>query len=157
MSADWSKTSQMPKRYWHFGQSSSIPALEKAQGIFRVDGSDGNGNGNASALKSNIICNFCREPNKPEAKFCANPKCGFVLTHEANREREKEVEETKRRLAELEEKMESLRKIAIKQSFRVIEKEVEANPIPYIEGADKMTPQEILYEMQKRGVTTWEG
>jgi hypothetical protein len=57
----------------------------------------------------------------------------------------------------MEEKMESLRKIALKQAFRVIEKEVEANPLPYIEGADKMTAHEVLLEMQKRGCNTWEG
>ena len=62
-SADWSKNSNMPKRYEHFGRSSSIPALEKAQGIFRVDtnGEEDKNNGSSKiALKSNMICNFCR-------------------------------------------------------------------------------------------------
>jgi hypothetical protein len=155
--ADWSKTSSMPKRYWHFGRSSSIPALERTQGIFAIDG---NGNGKESgdqiALKPNLICYHCREPNKRDAKFCANPKCGFVLSFEAHTETIKAAEETKKRVADLEEKVESLRKLALKQSFRVIEKEVESNPLPpYIEDATNKTPLELLHELKERGYTTF--
>jgi hypothetical protein len=85
-------------------------------------------------------------------------------------EKEKEAEETRKKLAqleaqqqerfkEMEEQIKDLSKLVLKKSFEAIEKEVKDNPNPMadIEGADKMTALEVLYEMQKRGVTTWEG
>jgi hypothetical protein len=104
----------MPKRYWHFGRSSSIPALERAQGIFPIDSSsNNNGNGKENddngsgrtALKPNIICSHCREPNKPEAKFCANPKCGMVLSFKAHNEGIAATKNINKRINELEAKL----------------------------------------------------
>jgi hypothetical protein len=68
-----------------------------------------------------------------------------------------EAEETKKKLTEMQEQIQNLSKLVLKKSFEVIENEVEANPLPYIEGADKMTVQEVLFELQKRGYNTWEG
>jgi integrase/recombinase XerD len=105
--ADWSKTSQMPKRYEHFGRSSSLPALERAQGIFPID-SNNNGNRKENdALKPNIICSHCREPNKPEAKFCSNPKCGMVLSFKAGSESIAAGEKIKKKIDDLEARLSS--------------------------------------------------
>ena len=160
----WSHAGNTRQKYQHYYSDDGIEAMLLADGL--PVGTAATNKGVTKGLLKPKQCPNCGESNKPDAKFCT--KCKFVLSFDAFNEVTNEAEETKKKLAELEsqqqerfkemeEKMESLRKIALKQSFRVIEKEVEANPIPYIEGADKMTAAEVLYEMQKRGVTTWEG
>lgn len=129
-----------------------------ADGLPVAAASGGKGAKNRNLLKPKP-CPNCSESNKPDAKFCV--KCKFVLSFDAFNEVTNEAEETKKKLAELEaiqkqqeERIKSISEIAMRQSFRVIEKEVEANPPPYIEGAENMTVQEVLLELQKRGCNT---
>jgi integrase len=150
----WSHAGNTRQKYQHYYADEGIEAMLLADGLPAASVNGKGSTKNKDLLKPKI-CPNCDESNKPDSKFCA--KCKFVLSFDLYNEVTNEAEETKKRVAELEEKVESLRKIALKQMSRGIEKEVEANPIPFIEGADKMTPQEVLYEMKKRGVTTWEG
>lgn len=130
--ADWTPTSKMPQRYIHFGGNESANALLKAQGIIPVNNNgdgDGNGGSNESlstALKPSVICYHCKEPNKPEAKFCSNPKCGMVLKFEAASYIES-IEEKTRAAKEAEQAREELRvmkqehQIAIEEMRKTIE------------------------------------
>jgi integrase/recombinase XerD len=102
--ADWSKNSKMPQRYLHFGGTESVAALLKAQGIVSTLEHDQDPNGKAeesSALRPSLICVNCKKPNKPEAKFCSNPKCGMILEFKAHVEREEQLENMQKQLEEL--------------------------------------------------------
>ena len=116
-------------------------------------------------------CWSCGESNKHNAKFCF--KCNVAISREGMLEdKEKEVqaakdaELTKKELAELkakqlegfkemQEQIESLRKLALKQSFRAIEAEVAAKPPPYIEDAGKKSLPELLFQLKEKGYTTF--
>ena len=154
----WSSAGNTRLKYQHYFPDDGINAILLADGLPIATAK-----GATKGLLKPKQCPNCSESNKPDSKFCT--KCKFVLSFDAFNETTKEAEETKKELAELkakqeegfkemEEKIESLRKLALRQSFRVIEKEVEANPPPYIEGAEKMTVHEVLFELQKRGCNT---
>jgi integrase len=161
------KGSKMVEVYTHELGGESSREILKMNGILLDSDNDEKGEGRSSSIISlNKQCPLCNVPNKPDARFCIN--CQMVLTYDAYTDAKNEAEETKKKLAQLEaqqqerfkemqEQIESLHKLALKQSFRVIEQKVAANPPPYIEGADKMTAAEVLYEMKKRGCNTWEG
>jgi hypothetical protein len=68
------------------------------------------GEEDSSALKSPIICSNCKEPNKPEVKFCANPKCGMILSFEAHIEEKEEADKTKKELEEIKTKVDGMYK-----------------------------------------------
>jgi integrase len=105
MHAGWTITSDMPQRYLHFRGNESVNALMKAQGIVSNEGANGEGADQGAStsitLRPPIICSNCKEPNKSEAKFCSNPKCGMVLRFEAYIESKEEAEDVKKELAEI--------------------------------------------------------
>jgi hypothetical protein len=156
----WSHAGNTRQKYQHYYSDDGIDAMLLADGI------PVNSTSSLGATKGLLkpkICPNCEESNKPDSKFCV--KCKFVLSFDLFNEVTNEAEETKKKLAKLEaqqqerfkemqEQIESLRKLALKQSFRIIEQEVAANPPPYIEGAEKMTVHEVLLELQKRGCNT---
>jgi predicted transcriptional regulator len=161
----WSHAGNTRQKYQHYYSDDGIDAMLLADGLPVATA-----NGKGATKNKNLLkpkpCPNCNENNKPDSKFCV--QCKFVLSFNAFNEVTNEAEETKKKLVQLEvqqqeqfkqmqEKMDNLRRLALKQAFRVIENEVESNPVPYIEGAENMTTQEALYELQKKGVTTWEG
>ncbi|HEX6253197.1 MAG TPA: hypothetical protein VFZ55_03155 [Nitrososphaera sp.] len=100
--ADWTMTSNMPQRYLHFAGNESIKAQLKAQGIISNDDSSPDSEtAEQSALRSPLVCTNCREQNKPDAQFCANPKCGMILSFKAHTESLAETENMKKALAEI--------------------------------------------------------
>ena len=109
--ADWTMTSNMARRYLHFNSTQSVRALEKAQGIISDKQSGASGGSSASdigALRPLITCNNCREPNKPDAKFCSNPNCRVVLDWKADNEIQKEAKQKAKEFEEMKEKVDRL-------------------------------------------------
>jgi integrase/recombinase XerD len=86
--AGWTSRSNMHHKYVHFSGGESMKDLLKAKGILKED-----------KKLENILqpksCPHCREPNRPDARFCA--KCNFVMSFEAYQkgmeEREKKDQE----------------------------------------------------------------
>jgi hypothetical protein len=88
--AGWTKNSKMVDIYTHELGGESSHELLAAYGVVpkSIDG------------KTKILipreCPNCREPNKPDARFCINSKCGMPLTfdaYEEQKQKEKEKEE----------------------------------------------------------------
>jgi integrase/recombinase XerD len=139
----WSHAGNTRQKYQHYYSDDGIDAMLLADGI------PVNSTSSLGATKGLLkpkICPNCEESNKPDSKFCV--KCKFVLSFDLFNEVTNEAEETKKKLAKLEaqqqerfkemqEQIESLRKLALKQSFRVIEQEVAANPRPILKAQKK--------------------
>jgi integrase/recombinase XerD len=75
MHAGWSQSSQMHLKYEHWFGNESNKSLLEAYGLvdhgIQID-----------QLRSKQ-CPQCNEPNKPDARFCANTKCRMVLSYDA--------------------------------------------------------------------------
>jgi hypothetical protein len=109
--------------------------------------------------------------NIPNIQLCSS--CHKPLTSISYNKIIQEAEQTKRELTELkakqqegfkemqekmkaqQEHIEGLVKLALKQSFRVIEQEVAVKPPPYVEDAANKTPQELLLKLKEKGYTTF--
>jgi integrase len=85
----WSPTSKMPRVYLHYFGTESSKKLLEAKGIIKPGKTE-------TELPKTKPCPHCKEPNKPEAKFCI--RCRMVLTYDA-------YEASNDRLKRLEEKM----------------------------------------------------
>jgi len=109
---DWTITSNMPQRYLHFAGNEAIKKQLKAQGIISDNDSDSD-TIEQSALRPPLICTNCREQNKPDAHFCANPKCGMVLSFKVHTESIAEAENMKKAVAEMQ-----TRQTAIEEMFK---------------------------------------
>ena len=96
--AGWSMTSRMPNVYIHYFGNESSKSLLEAYGIenFSKDQTD---------FLKNKICPNCKEPNKPEGKFCM--KCRMVLTFDAYSETLEEQQKKDEQIKRLEEKYEN--------------------------------------------------
>ncbi len=99
--AGWTKTSQMIEIYTHDLGGESSKELLAAYGI--IDSADPQ----REAMQPRI-CPACKEPNKHDARFCANKECEMPLTldsyqevKEREKQKEKEAEEDRRRLHEV--------------------------------------------------------
>ena len=106
--ADWSPTSQMPRKYLRFRGDESIKALQKAYGITAISssGKEHNiGNELEGALAPTLICYNCKEPNKAGSRICSNPNCKMILSFEVQAEMMNETENTKKELEEMKAKM----------------------------------------------------
>lgn len=70
------------------------------------DNNDEKGEGSGSIISLNKQCPLCKVPNKPDARSCIN--CQMVLTYDAYTDTKNEAEESKKKLDELQAKMEVL-------------------------------------------------
>jgi integrase len=73
----WSIGSNMPQKYLHYFGNESNESLLEAYGIIPKDRE-------AEDVLKPMQCSNCKEPNKPDSKFCA--KCRMVLTYDAYNE-----------------------------------------------------------------------
>jgi hypothetical protein len=100
--AGWSKNSGMVKVYTHELGGESSRAILSAYGIMK----------NEVGLKMDLLepkyCPNCKEPNKPDSRFCVKEGCGHPLTFEVVKEMQereqqktKEAEETKAKVDEI--------------------------------------------------------
>jgi predicted amidophosphoribosyltransferase len=96
----------MHLKYLHYFGNESSESILKAYGIITKEDKESN------RLKSKQ-CPNCNEPNKPDSKFCA--KCTMVLTYDAYNEtieekqsKDKQIEETMRRIDKFEGMIQSL-------------------------------------------------
>jgi hypothetical protein len=97
--AGWSMTSTMPSVYLHYFGTESSNSLLQAYGIIK----DNNKNqGNGLFLNQ---CPNCREPNKPDSRFCT--KCSMVLTYDAYNETLKAEKNEHDRLTSVEKQLSS--------------------------------------------------
>ena len=93
--AGWSPRSQMHLKYLHYFGNESSESILEAYGIITKEGKDLN------QLKSKQ-CPNCREPNKPDSRFCAN--CRLVLSYDAYNETLEEQKKKEDKLAVMEDK-----------------------------------------------------
>lgn len=94
--AGWTKTSSMVNVYIHDLGGESSKELLTAYGIIPRDDA-------GRDLLQPKYCTNCNEPNKPDARVCANPKCNLPLTFDAYfemKERESESKDTIQKLLE---------------------------------------------------------
>ncbi|MEO9294053.1 MAG: zinc ribbon domain-containing protein [Nitrososphaera sp.] len=100
--AGWSKKSDMVKVYTHELGGESSRAILSAYSIMKDE----------VQLKKDMLepkyCPNCKEPNKPDARFCVIQGCGHPLTFEVVKElqereqqKAKEAEETKAKVEEI--------------------------------------------------------
>lgn len=80
--AGWTMTSKMPAVYVHYFGNESAKKLLEAKGIIKP------GQNSVNVLKTKP-CPNCREPNKPDAKFCL--KCKMVLSYDAYEVKDKTI------------------------------------------------------------------
>lgn len=84
--AGWKQNSNMPAKYLHYFSNQSNNALLEAYGILPE-----NSNNGLSICVTVKPCPQCKEPNTPDARFCA--KCRMVLKYDGYKEaKEKEDE-----------------------------------------------------------------
>jgi integrase len=95
MHAGWSQSSQMHLKYEHWFGNESNKSLLEAYGLvdhgIQID-----------QLRSKQ-CPQCNEPNKPDARFCANTKCRMVLSYDAWEETLQQQDQQKLNMDRLEE------------------------------------------------------
>jgi hypothetical protein len=104
--AGWSGRSQMHLKYLHYFGNESSEGILEAWGIMPKDKQQ------SDALKPKQ-CPNCKEPNKPDSRFCA--KCRMVLTYDAynetveqNEKKDKQLEEVMQKQARFEQLIQSL-------------------------------------------------
>jgi hypothetical protein len=84
--ARWTKNSKMVEIYTHELGGESSNELLAAYGVVPRDVEG------KSELLQPKVCPMCNEPNKPDARFCINVKCGMPLSFDAYQEtKEKEL------------------------------------------------------------------
>ena len=100
--AGWKKGSKMAEVYTHELGGESSRAILSQHGILPSD----------TQLKKDMLepryCPNCKEPNKPDARFCVKQGCGHPLTFEVVKEmqareaeKERQAEENKQKLDEV--------------------------------------------------------
>lgn len=95
--AGWTKNSKMAAVYTHELGGESSREILAAAGIIPRDAD------NKSDLVMPKECPNCREPNKPDARFCASPKCGFPLTFDGFTELKEQEQQKEGRYEKLQE------------------------------------------------------
>ncbi|MGA9153587.1 MAG: site-specific integrase [Candidatus Nitrosopolaris sp.] len=110
--AGWTARSNMHHKYVHFSGGESMKDLLRAKGILKED-----------KKLENILqpkpCPHCREPNRPDAQFCA--KCNFVMSFEAY---QNGMEERDRKDQEINELKEQMKKMG--QKTQVVERQLDS-------------------------------
>ncbi|HKI09134.1 MAG TPA: phage integrase N-terminal SAM-like domain-containing protein [Nitrososphaeraceae archaeon] len=98
--ADWTPTSQMPRKYLKFRGDESIKALQRVHGIVPITEEHNNGS-ESGTLAPALVCYNCKEPNKAGSRICSNPSCKMILNFEAHVEMQQETDNMKKELAEI--------------------------------------------------------
>lgn len=120
--AEWSKNSQIVTVYTHeLGRESSSDLLA-AYGI-----TEKSIDGKVEMLRPKI-CPMCSEPQKLDARFCTNAKCGMPLAFDAFEEIKKKDEKREHMLESVQEDVKELKEM-IKNPYKLLEllKENEQN------------------------------
>jgi integrase len=87
----WSPTSKMPRVYLHYYGVESAKKLLEARGIIKA--------GKMADVPQTKPCPHCKEPNKPEAKFCIS--CKLVLSYDSYQETRSEITDLQEKVAML--------------------------------------------------------
>lgn len=117
--AGWSKTSNMVHVYTHeLGAESSREILAE-HGIMESE------NKAKRDLLAPRYCPKCKEPNKPDAKFCVKPGCECPLTQEPYFELKAEAEAKSKEYEELKQKV-----AKIDEWQRAYAKQIESDMVP---------------------------
>jgi integrase/recombinase XerD len=90
--AGWTEGSKMPQKYLHYFGNESSNELLQAYGILPKDQEE------SDTLKPKQ-CPQCKDPNKPDSKFCG--KCGMVLTYDGYQETVQEQQNMKKKMEDM--------------------------------------------------------
>jgi hypothetical protein len=102
--AGWTKTSSMIEIYTHDLGGESSQELLAAYGII-AQADPGR------EMLQPKYCTNCQEPNKHDARFCANSRCGMPLTFEAYESMKEKQQEKENDIERLKQDMEELREL----------------------------------------------
>jgi hypothetical protein len=116
--AGWSTNSKMPSVYLHYFGTESCNSLLETSGIIKKEGY-------GSLGLTSIQCPGCKEPNKPESRFCA--KCKMVLTYNAYNETLENEQKRESEIKNLTEKYEQDMK-SVREQMNQIMMMVQRNP-----------------------------
>jgi integrase len=94
----WTGGSNMVQRYVHLYGNAPVEDLLVAHGLVSKDQT-------ADSILKSKQCPNCKEPNKPDSKFCA--KCRMVLTYNAYNETQESEKQKQDRLTSVEEQLSS--------------------------------------------------
>ena len=106
--ADWTPTSQMPRKYLRFRGDESIKALQRVHGIVPIE-EDHNAE-SAGNLAPALVCYNCKELNKAGSRVCSS--CKMILNFELPQQQEERLEEVKKQLEELKQNQDQMMKTA---------------------------------------------
>jgi hypothetical protein len=111
--ADWTPTSQMPRKYLKFRGDESIKALQRMHGIVPTTTDQGdNNNGNSAfegTLAPAITCYNCKELNKSGSSVCSNPECKMPLKFELlQEEKDKQIESLRQEFEDFKKRQEEM-------------------------------------------------
>jgi len=102
--ADWTPTSQMPRKYLKFRGDESIRALQRVHGIVSI--TEEHNSAEAGTLAPALVCYNCKESNKAGSRVCSS--CKMILSFEAHVEMQQETDNMKKELAEIKAQNEAL-------------------------------------------------
>lgn len=78
--ADWTPTSQMPRKYLRFRGDESIKALQRVRGIVPIGEGEHNSSESTGTLAPALVCYNCKELNKAGSRVCSS--CKMILNFE---------------------------------------------------------------------------
>lgn len=112
--AGWTKKSKMVEIYTHELGAESSRAILAEMGIMEAE----------TAVKRDLLepryCPNCREPNKPDAKFCAKQGCGHPLTLEVYQEAKEREDEAKKLMENIAKELaETKKRIQVMEEFNM--------------------------------------
>jgi integrase len=93
--ADWTPTSQMPRKYLRFRGDESIKALQRVHGIVPI--TEEHNLEPAGTLAPALVCYNCKELNKAGSRVCSS--CKMILNFELlQQEKNEKIEEMEKKL-----------------------------------------------------------